>query len=137
MASTNKKKSTAATASPASGNGGGGDDAVHTETTVTMMSFANPPSAAQSSATVAQACAKSGFSSIGIAVSSSAQIIDFSLIDDGMCQTLASSLEVCVDAGTFSVPALAGTFMIMQQKSAQITFANFITGLTQLMSPKS
>jgi hypothetical protein len=125
MASKKKKKSSTAPVSAGS-----------TDATVTMMSFANPPAAATSPATVADGCAKAGFAAIGILVSSDAQIIDFSLIDDGMCQTLASSIEVCVDGKGFSIPALTGTFMIMQRKGTQITVGNFVTALTQLMSSK-
>jgi hypothetical protein len=110
------------------------DELVHTEATATMLTFANPPE--NDSQTVATACSHQGFTAIGINIVSGSDIIDFSLIDSGMCPDLASAIELCVDSKGFFIPALTGTMQVLNQKSVQISFANFAKAIAQLMKPK-
>jgi hypothetical protein len=112
------------------------DTAVHSETTATMLTFAEPP-ADSNPETVATECSRQGFTSIGIAITGPNQIIDFSLIDDPMCADLAASIEICVDSKGFFIPALTGTLQTFHAKGVQIKFSNFAKGIASLMKPKS
>lgn len=111
------------------------DELVHTEATATMLTFANPPE--NDTQTVATNCSHQGFSAVGINIVSGTDIIDFSLIDPSMCGDLASAIELCVDAKGFFIPALTGTMQVLNQKSVQITFANFSKAIAQLIKPKA
>jgi hypothetical protein len=111
------------------------DELVHTEATATMLTYANPPE--NDTQTVAANCSHQGFEAIGIKIVSGADIIDFSLIDPSMCRDLASSIERCVDAKGFFIPALTGTMQVLNQKSVQITFANFSKAIAELIKPKA
>ncbi|MEA2462336.1 MAG: hypothetical protein QOJ98_83 [Acidobacteriota bacterium] len=110
------------------------NELVHTEATATMLTFANPPE--NDPQTVGSSCSNEGFSAIGIRIVSGGDIIDFSLIDPGMCADLASAIELCVDSKGFFIPALTGTMQVLNQKSVQITFANFGKAIAQLIKPK-
>jgi hypothetical protein len=110
------------------------DELVHTEATATMLTYANPPE--NDSQTVATSCSQQGFGAIGIRIVSGNDIIDFSLLDTGMCSDLASAIERCVDSKGFFIPALTGTMLVLNQKSVQITFANFAKAIGQLIKPK-
>jgi hypothetical protein len=110
--------------------------AVHTATTVTMLSFANPPLSDDAGA-VASDCAKQGFAVIGIKIGGPTDVIDFGRFDKQSCIDLANAIEICVDSKGFEVPSLAGTFDVMREHGTQITFANFVKALSKIMKPKA
>lgn len=108
---------------------------VHTMATTTMLSFANPPQA-EDAASVAIDCSKQSFSTIGIVIKKSTDVIDFGRFDTQSCIDLANAIEICVDGKGFEVPSLAGTFDVMREHGSQIAFANFVKALAKIMKPK-
>jgi len=109
---------------------------VHSAPTAAMLSFANPP-LSDNAAAAANVCAKQGFATVGVVIANPTDVIDFSRFDPQSCTDLANSIEICVDGKGFEVPSLAGTFDVLREHGTQITFANFVKGLTSIMKPKA
>jgi len=109
---------------------------VHTEATAALLAFANPPDFAPAE-TVARECTAQGLVSIGIkGPFNDGDIIDFGPFDEGTCADLANSIELCVDANGFEVPALTGAFVMMAAKKMTITFGNLVKAITNVMTKK-
>lgn len=110
---------------------------VHTNTTATLLAFANPPLATDAQP-VARECVSAGLSTIGISgPHQPGDLIDFGAIDRDSCIDFANAIELCVDQHGFIVPALSGTFVIMHEQGTVITFANLVRAIAELMTSKA
>jgi hypothetical protein len=108
---------------------------VHTQTTATLLAFAEPPSGGGIQG-VANDCTRQGFNAIGITNLQPSDIIDFSdsQFDQKTCNDLGDAIEICVDSKGFTIPNPAGSFDVMHDQGTRITFANLAAALAKRIS---
>lgn len=111
------------------------EPAIHTQTTATLLAFADPPSAA-GIPNVAEECTRAGFNAIGITNLQPTDTIDFGddQFTEKTCNDLGDAIEICVDGKGFTIPNLAGSFSTLHQQGSRITVANLIAAIAKRIS---